>query len=50
MNEITDIEDYGEKWLEAERELASNWIEDLYVRLTYEPVDEVERKLEPVEK
>lgn len=49
MNEINDIEDYGEKWLEAERELASNWIEDLYVPVSYEPVDQEDKNVEPVE-
>ena len=27
MYEIDDIQDYKQKWLEAERELAINWVE-----------------------
>lgn len=48
MYEVADIEDYREKWLEAERELAINWIEDLSIPLSYEPINDVDKNLEPI--
>lgn len=50
MSEVTEIEDYREKWLEAERDIAINcWIEDLYIAVKHEPVDEVDEKIGPAE-
>lgn len=49
MYEVTEIEDYREKWLEAERELAISWSEHLIIAGTYEPVDQADEKVEPAE-
>jgi len=49
MYEVTEIEDYREKWLEAERELAISWREHLIIAVNYEPLDEADKKVEPVE-
>lgn len=49
MYEVTEIEDYREKWLEAERELAISWREHLIIAVNYEPVDQADKKVEPVE-
>jgi len=49
MYEVIEIEDYREKWLEAERELAISWREHLLIAVDYEPVDQADKNVEPVE-
>lgn len=49
MYEVTEIEDYREKWLEAERDIAINWGEYLFVPVNYEPVDHVDKNIEPID-
>lgn len=48
MYEVAEIQEYRQKWLEAERELALNWIEPLSIHLDYEPIDHVDKNLEPI--
>ena len=49
MYEVTEIEDYRKKWLEAEREVAITWIEPLCIPVNYEPVDQVDKNIEPID-
>jgi len=49
MYEVTEIEDYGEKWLEAERDLAIIWREYLSIPVNDEPVDQVDKNIEPID-
>ena len=39
MYEITEIQEYRQKWLEAERDLALNWVEPLSIPIICEPID-----------
>lgn len=48
MYEVTEIQDYRQKWLEAERDLALNWIEPLSIPL-YEPLDHIDKNIEPID-
>jgi hypothetical protein len=48
MYEVTEIQEYRKKWLEAERDLAINWVEPLSIPLSYEPVDHVDKNIEPI--
>ena len=50
MYEIDEIQDYKLKWLEAERDLAINWAEPTSDPLTSEPIDNVEKDTERVNK
>ncbi len=50
MYEVDEIDDYGEKWLEAERDLAIHcWREDTYISVRDEPLDEIDGKIGPAE-
>jgi len=52
MDEVIEIQDYREKWLEAERDIAIGWIKPLSIPLNYEPdyepVEEVDENIEPI--
>ena len=48
MYEVIETQDYREKWIEAERDLAISWIEPLSIPLNYEPVDQVDENIEPI--
>ena len=50
MYEVSDIQEYRQKWLEAERDLAVNWAEFPSVPPDYEPVDNVDKGTERVNK
>ena len=50
MYEVPEIQDYKQKWLEAERDLALNWAELPIVSLNDEPIDNVDRTTERVNK
>lgn len=39
MYEVPDIQDYEQKWLEAERDLAISWAELPSNPFDYEPID-----------
>ncbi|MDP2919822.1 MAG: hypothetical protein Q8O43_06370 [Dehalococcoidia bacterium] len=41
MYEIPEIQDYRQKWLEAERDLALNWVEP-------PPLDNIDKDIEPI--
>ena len=38
MYEISDIQEYRQKWLEAERDLLLNWAEPCPLLPSYEPI------------
>ncbi len=46
MYEVSDIQEYRQKWLEAERDLAINWVELPVAPLDDEPTDNVDRDTE----
>jgi len=48
MYEISEIQDYRQKWLEAERDLAINWIELQPASPNYEPIDNADKDTERV--
>jgi len=50
MYEVFEIQDYRQKWLEAERDLALNWVEPPFDPLNYEPIDNVDKDTERVNK
>ncbi len=50
MYEIEEIQDYKLKWLEAERDLAINWAEPPSNPLNYEPIEDVDKDTEPINK
>lgn len=50
MYEISDIQDYKQKWLEAERALAINWVELPSDKPNDEPIDNVDNDTERVNK
>ena len=50
MYEVEEIQDYRLKWLEAERDLAINWAESPSDPLNYEPVENVDKDVERVNK
>ena len=43
MYEVSDIQKYRQKWLEAERDLAINWAEPPFGPTNYEPIDNVDK-------
>ena len=45
MYEVSEIQDYKQKWLEAERDLAINWVEPPSDPLSYEPIDNVDKEM-----
>jgi len=45
MYEVAEIQDYRQKWLEAERDLAINWIEFQSDSPNYEPIDNVDKDI-----
>lgn len=45
MYEVTDIQDYIQKWLEAERDLAINGRGLQYNLYNYEPKDNVDKDI-----
>ncbi len=50
MYEVSEIQDYRQKWLEAERDLAINWVELPSDSPYYEPIDNVDKDTERVSK
>ena len=50
MYEVSEIQDYRQKWLEAERDLAINWAEPPFGPTNYEPIDNVDKDTERVNK
>jgi len=50
MNEISEFQDYRQKWLEAERELAMNWAEPPSNPPCLEPVDNINIDKENIDK
>lgn len=50
MLEAPEVQDYGQKWLEAERDLAINWVELPVALLDDEAVDNADRDTERVNK
>lgn len=48
MYEVEEIQDYKLKWLEAERNLAINWAELQSYPLNYEPMENVDKDIEPI--
>ena len=45
MYEVFEIQDYRQKWLEAERDLAINWIELQSNPVNCEPIDNVDKDI-----
>jgi len=43
MYEVQDIQDYKQKWLEAERDLAVNWVEPPSLPLNHGPIGNVDK-------
>ena len=50
MYEVEEIQDYKLKWLEAERDLAINWAEPPSDPLNYEPIEDIGKDTERVNK
>ncbi len=50
MYEVPESEDYKQKWLEAERDLAINWALPPSDSLNYEPIENVDKDTERVNK
>jgi hypothetical protein len=50
MYEVPEIQDYKQKWLEAERDLAIIWVEPLSIPLNCEPIDNADKDIEPINK
>ena len=48
MYEIPEIQDYRQKWLEAERDLAINWVQPPSISPSYEPFDNVDKDIESI--
>ncbi len=49
MYEVSEIQDYKQKWLEAERELALMGVE-IQPTHNYEPIDNADKEVEPINK
>jgi hypothetical protein len=50
MYEVDEIDDYREKWLEAERDLAIHcWREDSFISVRDDPLDEMDSEIAPAE-
>ena len=47
MYDIPEIQDYKQKWLEAERDLAINWVEPPSNLNNCEPIDNEHKDIEP---
>lgn len=45
MYEVADIQDYRQKWLKAECELAINWVEFQSASPNYEPIGNVDKDI-----
>lgn len=50
MYEVAEIQDYEQKWLEAERDLAINWVKLQPDSPNYEPIDNGDKDTERANK